>query len=45
MLAYKMDWEKRKKIKFPASFAEAYPNAKMSVINRSTYWKFLTQKN
>lgn len=45
IVAYKTDWEKRKKVKFPQSFNEAYPEAKMSVINRSTYWKFLTQKN
>ena len=45
IFAYKTDWEKRKKIKFPKSFAEAYPNAKMSAINRSTYWSFLTNKN
>lgn len=44
-MAYKTDWEKRKKVKFPKSFIEAYPDAKTSTINRSTYWKFLTQKN
>jgi len=44
VLAYKMDWEKRKKVKFPQSFIGAYPHANCSVINRSTYWKFLTQK-
>jgi hypothetical protein len=43
--AYKTDWEKRKKVKFPKSFIDAYPDAKTSVINRSTYWNFLTQKN
>ncbi|MDX2360571.1 MAG: DUF4143 domain-containing protein [Crocinitomicaceae bacterium] len=44
IIAYKSDWEKRKKVKFPQSFQEAYPQAKCSVINRSTYWNFLTQK-
>ncbi len=43
--AYKTDWEKRKKVKFPKSFQEAYPEAKTSVLNRSTYWSFLSQKN
>ena len=45
MRAYKTDWEKRKKVKFPKSFQEAYPQAKMSILNRSTYWTFLSQKN
>ena len=45
MRAYKTDWEKRKKVKFPKSFQEAYPTAKTSVLNRSTYWSFLSQKN
>jgi len=44
MVGYKTDWEKRKKVKFPNSFDEAYPEAKTSPLNRSTYWKFLTQK-
>ena len=44
IVAYKTDWEKRKKVKFPKSFSEAYPDAKVSMLNRSTYWKFLTQK-
>ncbi len=45
MRAWKTDWEKRKKVKFPQSFTEAYPEARTSVINRSTYWSFLSQKN
>ena len=44
IVGYKTDWEKRKKVKFPQSFEEAYPEAKTSALNRSTYWKFLTQK-
>jgi predicted AAA+ superfamily ATPase len=42
--AYKTSWEKRKKMKFPASFGEAYPFAKSHALNRSTYWGFLTKK-
>ncbi len=42
--AYKTSWEKRKKMKFPASFAEAYPFSKSFALNRSTYWGFLTKK-
>ena len=42
--AYKTSWEKRKKMKFPASFIEAYPEAKTFTLNRSTYWGFLTKK-
>lgn len=44
MRGYKMDWEKRKKVKFPAYFSEVYPHSKTTVINRSSYWTFLTQK-
>lgn len=43
-VAYKTDWEKKKKVKIPKSFEEAYPEIKTSVLNRATYWKFLTQK-
>lgn len=42
--AYKTDWEKRKKIKIPNSFSTAYPKAKSTILNRSTYWTFLTSK-
>lgn len=44
IFAYKTDWEKRKKVKVPKSFSVAYPDAKTSLINRSTYWSFLSQK-
>ena len=44
MRGYKMDWEKRKKVKFPLYFSEIYPQAKTTVINRSSYWTFLTEK-
>lgn len=42
--AYKTDWEKRKKVKLPKSFETSYPNAKTGVLNKSTYWAFLTRK-
>jgi len=41
---YKTSWEKKKKIKFPASFSEAYPSIGTHTLNRSTYWGFLTKK-
>jgi predicted AAA+ superfamily ATPase len=49
MMAYKADpsmfsYAKRKKVKIPKSFEEAYPQAKTSVLNKSTYWNFLTRK-
>ncbi|MBI1837835.1 MAG: ATP-binding protein [Flavobacteriia bacterium] len=42
--AYKTSWEKRKKLKIPVSFIEAYPFATTHGLNRSTYWGFLTKK-
>jgi len=45
IFGYKTDWRKKKKVKFPNSFSEYYPTAKNGVINRSTYWPFLTKKN
>lgn len=42
--AYKSSWEKKKKIKFPALFKEAYPEISLHSLNRSTYWGFLTKK-
>lgn len=42
--AYKTDWEKKKKVKLPKAFTEAYPTARVSELNRSTYWTFLTSK-
>ena len=44
MVAYKTDWQKRKKLKLPKLFSEYYPSAKASALNRSTYWTFLTRK-
>lgn len=42
--AYKSSWEKKKKIKFPALFKEAYPEIGLHSLNRSTYWGFLIKK-
>lgn len=42
--AYKSSWEKKKKVKFPAAFTEAYPSISTHTLNRSTYWGFLTKK-
>lgn len=42
--AYKTSWEKKKKIKFPALFAQYYPLVNTHTLNRSTYWGFLTKK-
>jgi hypothetical protein len=41
---YKTAWEKKKKLKFPMSFIEAYPEISTHTLNRSTYWGFLTKK-
>lgn len=48
-MAYKSDpkmigWEKRKNVKIPKSFTEFYPNVKTSILNKTTYWNFLTRK-
>jgi predicted AAA+ superfamily ATPase len=42
--AYKTAWEKKKKLKIPASFVEAYPTISTHVLNRTTYWGFLTKR-
>lgn len=42
--AFKMQWDKRKKVKIPASFTEYYPEIKSSGINRSTFLTLLTKK-
>jgi uncharacterized protein len=42
--AFKMQWDKRKKIRIPASFTEAYPQIKATGINRSAFWSLLTKK-
>lgn len=42
--AYKTAWEKKKKIKFPAAFKEAYPQIATHTLNKSTFLGFLTKK-
>lgn len=42
--AYKMQWDRRKKIRIPASFTQAYPEIKATGINRTTFWSLLTKK-
>lgn len=42
--AYKMQWDKKRQIKIPASFTEAYPEIKTGGINRSTFWSLITKK-
>lgn len=44
MSAYKTDWEKRGKVKIPKYFKECYPEANTKLLNRSTYWSFLSKK-
>ena len=49
LMAYKADpsifsYATRQKVKIPKSFETAYPQAKTSVLNKSTYWNFLTRK-
>lgn len=44
MFACKMQWDKRKKIRIPASFSEQYPDIKTTGINRSAFWGLLTRK-
>ncbi len=41
--AYKCHWEK-KKPKIPALFTSYYPEVKVHLLNRKTYWGFLTKK-
>jgi len=42
--AYTCLWDKRRKAKIPASFKAAYPDAATLVLNRATYWGFLSKK-
>lgn len=42
--AYKMDWEKRKKVKVPWYFTELYPDIKVSIVQRNSYWNYLSRK-
>lgn len=48
-MAYKSDpkmigWERPKKVKIPLLFKRYYPEIKTSVLNKKTYWNFLTRK-
>ena len=50
MMAFKADpsmfsYEKHKPVKIPKSFEDLYPEAKTSVLNKKTYWNFLTRKS
>ena len=42
--AYKIAWEKKKKLKFPAMFGEYYAGVPQLTLNKSTYWGFLSKK-
>ncbi len=42
--AFKTQWDKQKKCKIPSSFQQYYPNITTSIINRNSYWTFLTKK-
>ncbi len=44
MRGYQCSWSKKKSPRFPASFGKYYPDAKQQVLNRSTYWTFLSSK-
>lgn len=44
MNAYKTDWEKRGKVKIPALFTSYYPTVKSGLLNKNTYWTFLSKK-
>ena len=41
---YKMSWSKKKRLKIPKMFESYYPNCKVTTLNKSTYWGFLTKK-
>lgn len=43
-VAFKTDWKKKNKVKIPKLFTTFYPEIKTSLLNRSTYWNFLTKK-
>ncbi|MEN8138810.1 MAG: ATP-binding protein [Bacteroidota bacterium] len=39
--AYEFKWSTRKKVKFPATFIEAYSNSETNIINRENYFEWL----
>lgn len=43
-IGYKMQWDKKRAIKIPSSFQEAYPTIKVTGVNRSTFWTFIQKK-
>lgn len=43
-VGYKIDWEKRKKIKFPQLFQNYYPDFSLKTLNKTTYLTILTNK-
>lgn len=40
--AFEFKWSKRKRVKVPAAFRNAYPEAEFTVINRENYLDFIT---
>jgi predicted AAA+ superfamily ATPase len=44
MAAYKIAWDKKRKVKFSPLFMDYYPDAAKHAVNHSTYWSFLTKK-
>lgn len=42
--AYKIAWDKKRKLKFPAMFNDYYPGVPQLTLNKSTYWGFLSKK-
>jgi len=42
LTAFEFKWNDRKKSTVPKLFAESYPNYTYQVINRETFWDFLT---
>ena len=44
ILAYKSDWEKRGKVKIPELFTGYYPEVKSGLLNKNTYWTYLSKK-
>jgi hypothetical protein len=42
--AYKMAWDKKRKVKFSPLFLSYYPSSAKHVVNHTTYWSFLTKK-
>ncbi|MCO5260209.1 MAG: DUF4143 domain-containing protein [Crocinitomicaceae bacterium] len=43
-VAYKIDWNKNKKMKFPQMFTNYYPEITTKLLNRKTYIAFLASK-